>query len=189
MRRIVTGHDSSGASVIVSDTDVETVNFKNASNASFHRIYGIDQSLSLPNNGIAPKYTQFFPPIGGIRFLAYTILPGDAINKLSISDRETLFQEYEEKLPGLGSHMEIKNAGMHTSDTIDFIYIAEGTVSLELDGGAIVDLAKGDTIVQNGTRHAWRNRGTVPCQLIITIIGVERNPSGLEMANRANIKK
>jgi hypothetical protein len=24
----------------------------------------------------------------------------------------------------------------------------------------------GDTVVQNGTRHAWRNKGTVPCRMV-----------------------
>jgi hypothetical protein len=29
----------------------------------------------------------------------------------------------------------------------------------------------GDTIVQNGTRHVWRNRGDVPVRLVTFIVG------------------
>jgi hypothetical protein len=32
-------------------------------------------------------------------------------------------------------------------------------------------LEAGDTVVQNGTRHAWRNRGTEPCRLVVAIFG------------------
>ena len=34
-----------------------------------------------------------------------------------------------------------------------------GTVTLELDDGAMVTLGPGDTVVQNGTRHRWSNAG------------------------------
>ena len=33
-----------------------------------------------------------------------------------------------------------------------------GAIWLELDDGKIVHLKRGDVVVQNGTRHAWRNK-------------------------------
>jgi quercetin dioxygenase-like cupin family protein len=71
---------------------------------------------------------------------------------------------------------------MHTTDSIDFEYIVSGEVWLELDDGATVHLRAGDTVVQNGTRHAWRNRGTEPCRVVVFMLGVPRQPSGLTMA-------
>jgi hypothetical protein len=32
----------------------------------------------------------------------------------------------------------------------------------------------GDVIVQNGTRHAWRNRGTEPAAILSVMIGADR---------------
>jgi quercetin dioxygenase-like cupin family protein len=92
--------------------------------------------------------------------------------------------EMETKLPGLASHMEPKNPGMHTTDTIDFEYIVSGECWLELDEGATVQLKAGDTVVQNGTRHAWRNKATEPCHIVVFMVGVPRTPSGLEVARR-----
>ena len=63
---------------------------------------------------------------------------------------------------------------MHTSDTIDFEYVLSGEVWLELDDGKEVHLRAGDTVVQNGTRHAWRNKGTEPCRLVFCLIGARR---------------
>ncbi len=42
---------------------------------------------------------------------------------------------------------------------------------LELDDGAEVALNPGDTVVQNGTRHRWRNPGHVPARLALFVCG------------------
>ena len=44
--------------------------------------------------------------------------------------------EFEEKLPGLAGHMEPADPGMHTTATIDFEVVLQGSVDLELDDGA-----------------------------------------------------
>jgi quercetin dioxygenase-like cupin family protein len=49
-----------------------------------------------------------------------------------------------------------------------------GEVDLELDAGETVRLRAGDTVVQNGARHAWHNRGTVPCVLVVCLVGASR---------------
>ena len=101
-------------------------------------------------------------------------------------DRHALLAEMETKLPGLASHMEPNNPGMHTTDTIDFEYIISGEVWLDLDDGASVHLGAGDTVVQNGTRHRWRNEGAEPCRIVVFLVGTTRNPSGLDVA-RASV--
>ena len=75
---------------------------------------------------------------------------------------ESAMAELEEKLPGMVGHMEPDAPGMHTTDTVDFEVVLSGEVVLELDDGAEVTLKQGDTVVQNGTRHAWHNRGRRP---------------------------
>ncbi|MDZ4265161.1 MAG: cupin domain-containing protein, partial [Mycobacterium sp.] len=49
--------------------------------------------------------------------------------------------------------------------------VLEGTVILELDDGAEVTLNPGDTVVQNGTRHRWRNPGDTPARLALFVCG------------------
>jgi mannose-6-phosphate isomerase-like protein (cupin superfamily) len=70
--------------------------------------------------------------------------------------------------------MEPDAPGMHTTDTIDFEYVISGRVVLELDDGASVELGPGDTVVQNGTRHAWRNPFDEPCRMVVFLVGAER---------------
>lgn len=79
--------------------------------------------------------------------------------------------DLESKLPGLLRYMDPADVGMHTTDTIDFEIVLEGDVVLELDDGAELTLHPGDTVVQNGTRHRWRNPGDIPARLALFICG------------------
>jgi quercetin dioxygenase-like cupin family protein len=63
---------------------------------------------------------------------------------------------------------------MHRTDTVDFLYVVSGEVVLELDDGAERLLRAGDCIIQNGTRHAWRNRSDEECVILVVLIGAER---------------
>jgi quercetin dioxygenase-like cupin family protein len=88
---------------------------------------------------------------------------------------EAAMGEIEAKLPGLMAHMEIDDPGMHTTDTTDFEIVLSGEIVLELDDGAEVTLSPGDTVVQNGTRHRWRNPGTEPAVLGVFLVGAHRS--------------
>jgi len=84
---------------------------------------------------------------------------------------EEAVADIEGKLPGLLRYMDPSDPGMHATDTIDFEVVLEGTVILELDDGAEVTLNPGDTVVQNGTRHRWKNPGDKPARMALFICG------------------
>jgi quercetin dioxygenase-like cupin family protein len=90
-------------------------------------------------------------------------------------DPEAFRAEYSQKAPGLAHSMEHEDAGMHTTLTVDYGVVLSGEITLELDDGAAVDLVPGDCVVQNGTRHAWRNRSTTtPCVMAFILLGATR---------------
>ena len=64
--------------------------------------------------------------------------------------------------------------GMHATDTIDYGVVVRGEMTLELDDGKIIQLRQGDCIVQNGTRHRWRNPGSEPCLMAFVSVGGKR---------------
>ena len=75
-------------------------------------------------------------------------------------------------------------SGMHTSDTIDYGIVVSGEVCLELDDSQ-VHLKKGDCVVQNGTRHNWRNGGPEVCVIAFVLIGANCNWQRLTGFERA----
>jgi mannose-6-phosphate isomerase-like protein (cupin superfamily) len=66
------------------------------------------------------------------------------------------------------------DTGVHTTDTLDYGFILEGELTLELDDGAETILKAGDFYVQNGTRHAWHNRSGAKAVVAAIMIGAER---------------
>jgi hypothetical protein len=62
-------------------------------------------------------------------------------------------------------------AGMHRTQTIDFVLVLEGRLELVLDEGT-VELGPGDTVIQQATTHAWRVLDG-PVRLATLMLGVE----------------
>ncbi len=185
VRRVTTGHSPEGKAVVISDQLVAGDTVALLPGADFHRLWGADVPPRFPDDGAPSPAPGYFPPLGGFRFMMFTVAPQEqakAQSEQSAVSRDAMRSEIREKLPGLAEHMERKHPGMHTTDTIDFEYIISGEVWLELDDGATVHLRAGDTVVQNGTRHAWRNFGSEPCRIVVFMVGVPRDPSGLEIA-------
>jgi mannose-6-phosphate isomerase-like protein (cupin superfamily) len=164
VRRVVTGHDASGKSVFASDEAVAAQPL-----TGFHRLWGGDQTPQFPDDGSMPEHHMYFPPIGGFRFAMFSI-PPDAVAGSDV-DAAAGLADVEAEAPGLLRYMDLSDPGMHTTDTIDFEVVLEGMVVLELDDGAEVTLYPGDTVVQNGTRHRWKNAGDTVARLVVFICG------------------
>jgi mannose-6-phosphate isomerase-like protein (cupin superfamily) len=164
VRRVVTGHDASGKSVFVSDEEVPPLPL-----TGFHRLWGGDRISEFPDDGSMPEHDMYFPPIGGFRFGMFSLPPETTAG--SEVDATADLTDLAVEVPGLLRYMDVTDPGMHTTDTIDFEVVLEGTVVLELDGGAEVTLRPGDTVVQNGTRHRWRNPGDTTARLAVFMCG------------------
>jgi len=178
VRRVVTGHDADGKAVVASDTEVDGIRPALTPGSEFHRLWGADEAPHFPDDGTQREHDRYFPPVGGFRFGMFAVPPGHRVDTEPPADIEAAVAEFEEALPGLASYLEPDAPGMHTTDTIDFEVVLEGEVWLELDDGVEVHLRAGDTVVQNGTRHAWRNHGDITARLAVFLIGAhhERVP-------------
>ena len=173
MRRVVTGHTEDGKSTIASDTEVDVIRFSQLRGSEYYKLWGADETPTFPDDGSSPPYSTYFPPVGGFRFVIFTI-PPESVQRLENLDVKAVVVEMEEKMPGAAKYFEKDSPGMHTTDTIDFEYIISGEVWLELDDGKEVKIQAGDTVVQNGTRHAWHNKGSEPCRMVVCLIGAQR---------------
>jgi len=173
MRRVVTGKTPAGKSVFVSDGDVQPITLAMMPGAEWYRIWGADETVQLPSDGSPPAERDYFPGVEGFRFGFFTVPPAGMEPSADL-DMAAALAEANEKLPGALEFMEMENPGMHTTDTVDYILVLSGGVSLELDDGQTVQLRAGDCVVQNGTRHAWRNTSSEPCFMAYAIVGARR---------------
>jgi quercetin dioxygenase-like cupin family protein len=174
IRRVVTGHPGDGKAVVASDTELDGIRLDLLPGFEFYKLWGADQPPTYPDDGSSLEYHDWFPPLGGFRFITGTVLPETSAAPGDI-DEEAAQAAMEKEAPGLAATFEPDNPGMHTSDTVDLLYVVSGEVVLELDDGAEVKLKAGDTLVQSGTRHAWRNRSSEPCRIVAVLIGAHRS--------------
>ena len=161
VRRVVTGHDASGKSVFVSDEAVAPRG-RSVTRLRFTCCGAVTRHRSSRTTGRCRSGTPTFrrSAASGSRC---SRCPRDRRGRGRAISTEEQWPTAEQKLPGLVGYMDPDDPGMHTTDTIDFEVVLEGTVILELDDGAEVTLHPGDTVVQNGTRHRWQQPGRHAC--------------------------
>ena len=154
----------------MSDENVAGTPIPSLSTTEIVKLWGADATHEYPDGGAPQPYDAFFAPVGGYRFLMFTV-PPDASNPPPPQSQE--IAETEEKFPGLSDTFDPEVPGMHRSSTVDVLYVAEGRCVSELDSGEKIELSAGDTFVQSGTMHAWRNPFNETCKIIGVIIGAQ----------------
>lgn len=171
MRRVVTGHDQSGKSILVDDgTPPRTHHFESYPGFVSSLAWATDPSVPVSAGGEDPtsEVTSFLPAPGSTRVIVFT-LPPDATMADPTFDGPGYGAEQLTHSPGLAETFE--QNGMHTTPTIDYTVVLDGEVTLELDDGVTTDLRAGDMVVQNATRHGWRNRSDRAVTMIAVLVG------------------
>lgn len=147
-RRIVTGHDEHGVSVVISDGPVPVTKELPDDGVTFHEVW-LTQTAPAeihagPEDPTAGAVTVP-PPTHGTRIRINEFLPGH------LDDR------------GLQSPV-------HRTESIDYGVVLEGEITLILDDSEVTARA-GDIVVQRGTDHAWANRGDVMARVAFILVG------------------
>ncbi|MGW4773199.1 cupin domain-containing protein [Nocardia sp. NPDC004278] len=173
VRRVVTGHDREGRARVVDDRDVEPITTELMPGFAAYRLWGRDERPTFPDDG-SPRHAEtWYPPRDGSRFMINTIPPGELAPPPNL-DTVAALEEMERQMPGAMAVQDPDTPGMHTTDSIDYVLVASGEVTLELDDGEQTVLRAGDVVIQNGTRHAWRNHGTETCTIVGVAVGADR---------------
>jgi cupin domain len=173
-RRVVTGH-AGGKSVCVSDGPSSKGKVYNSVPGQGSTLLWATSAVpTVPNPGEAiSAKTGYVPGPGETRFMFVTF-PPDSVMMSPSFDPAAAGAEFMEHMPDLASKFEMDNPGMHTTDTVDYGIVLDGEVWLELDDGEQIHLHQHDVVVQNGTRHAWRNKSQKPVKMAFVLIGANR---------------
>jgi mannose-6-phosphate isomerase-like protein (cupin superfamily) len=169
MRRIVTGLNQESRGTIAMDGAAPRVaRFDTRPGFELTLLWSTD-ALTQPATGGDPTLTAWpwVPRAGGTRFGICQLPPlGPPI------DGGAFLREVAAKAPGLAGDRDPAEPGMHATPTIDYLVVLSGEVVMEMEDGNTTVVRAGDCVVQNGTRHAWRNRGEVPCVMVYVMLGV-----------------
>jgi mannose-6-phosphate isomerase-like protein (cupin superfamily) len=175
-RRVVTGHDGAGKAVVVADgAPPRTVAPRSIPGMRSTLVWATEPGapIALDGGDGTAQVASFHPGPGGTRFLLFTF-PPDTVYASPGYDAAAAGPESAEAFPGLAERFEPDAPGMHTTDTVDYGIVLQGEPELELDDGARTPLKPGDVVVQNGTRHAWRNPTDAPVVIAFVLVGADR---------------
>jgi len=139
-RRIVTGHDGEGRSVILDGPTPKTLDI---GSAAFHELWITDETPT-PIDATEPQEPTDRPvrtpaPPGGVTVRFTHMAPG-------------------------------AEAPMHRTETVDVGVVLEGETHLILDDGSETLMRPQDVVIQRGTNHAWANRGDRPVRMMFVMI-------------------
>jgi mannose-6-phosphate isomerase-like protein (cupin superfamily) len=176
VRRVVTGHDTDGRSVVLFDSAAPNVKGRTQGNAS--TLLWVTDETPADVSGHADRAAREIgvpPPRGGTIFRLAEFPPSTGGEDLL--DHATVLRDFgigADVLPGRPAHHPL----IHRTRTIDYVVVLEGEITLLLDDSE-VRLAAGDVVVQQGTNHAWINRGPGRCRLAMVFVDA-REPAALQ---------
>ncbi|EXJ60492.1 hypothetical protein A1O7_04645 [Cladophialophora yegresii CBS 114405] len=149
-RRVVTGHDQSGKSVIISDTSLTPAN-------------PLDPAGSPPE-GIIPGFTNLFKTTG----VPATNVQGPWYDvhgkKIGLVDQTGVVARIVDCT--VPDEVNIT----HRTQSVDFGIVLSGTITMVLDDGSETVFREGDVCVQRGTDHAWKNVSTESCRMLFVLV-------------------
>ena len=169
-RRIVTGNES-GKSVVQSDEQLLAYEFKTVPGYEHTLIWVNPATPDLGKEQSFDSYPDSVVPGPGGTSLHFVTFPPGSVFADPSFDGEAAQKEALVRLPGLADHFEKEDSGMHKTNTVDYAVVYEGEIWMELDDGETVHLKRGDVVVQNGARHAWRNKGAKPVTMLFFLNG------------------
>lgn len=181
VRRIVTGFDADGRGVVVHDgPSPRTHDFVHIPGFSNTAVWATDDALapSSPTADPTVSLRSFVAPPGGNRLLVVRFPPSSVFASIDAAAAAT---EQQAVLPGLAERFDPDRPGFHATPTIDYVFVLEGELWLELDAGPDTRVVPGDVVVQNGTPHAWHNRSDEPAiSAAVMLATVPRQASAVQ---------
>ena len=175
IRRVVTGHDAEGHTIIASDGPLPNVVALAAIPGTvFHEVWSTTGAPARLDNGSDPTLGALLlppPPLGTrIRFVD---IPPDtedflrdgaarmkaAFGEIGDEDASTVKENSPHPL-------------MHRTESIDYGVVISGEMTLVLDWAETV-LRAGDVVIQRGTNHAWANRSGAACRMLFVLVAGE----------------
>lgn len=171
IRRVVTGHNAEGKSIIVSD------------DASPHAVgvmdepaYGLTNlwvSSSTPADNATPgdaadRKIVLEPPRGGSVFRVVEFPPDRSligkVNPKAVFEALDAVATMDTNNP--------RHPAMHKTSTLDYAIILSGEIYAMMDLGETL-MKAGDCLIQRGTNHAWSNRSDKTCLIAFILIDAE----------------
>jgi mannose-6-phosphate isomerase-like protein (cupin superfamily) len=167
-RRVVTGHDENGIATIIRDEQAACILQRpNRPGVTLTNLWQNEKTPAAMERHDDPVDGPLIlhPPKQGSVFRIVQFDPENP-EELANLDGKSAFAEM-----GAGANI-VENARhpfMHRTDSLDYTVIMSGEIYMMMDKEEFL-LKAGDTVIQQGTNHAWSNRSSEPCLICFILI-------------------
>jgi len=170
VRRVITGHNSSGKSKFLMDG--QAPNIKEMDSMPGLALTDLWETTTAPANNAgaadaAARPVRLEPPGGGT-ILRIVEFPPDSSWRKS-ADAHAAFNSIG---AGHAKDQHSSDPMMHKTATVDYIIVLKGEIWAIMDTGETL-LKAGDILVQRGTNHSWSVRGSEPCIIAAVLVSAE----------------
>jgi quercetin dioxygenase-like cupin family protein len=173
IRRVVTGHDARGRAVVVMDGQAANVLHRpSRPGVALTDLWATSGTPAARTDGDpVDRPVVLHPPPGGTVFRIIQFDPEEP-GAVAHADGVTAFAA----MGAAGTVVAgARHPYMHRTDTVDYALVLQGSITMLLDDED-VELSAGDVVIQNGTNHAWANRGHGPCLMAFVLIDAPGDP-------------
>ena len=170
VRRVLTGHDREGKSIILSDGYATNVKeMASMQGLALTDLWETDRSpaSNAGDADAAARPVRLEPPKNG-SILRVVEFPPDSAWRNNANAREA----FDSIGAGHAPDQDSSDPMMHETSTVDYAIVLKGPIHAVMEKGETV-LNTGDILVQRGTNHSWSVRGTEPCLVAFVLINAE----------------
>lgn len=181
VRRIVTGHDTQGRSVVTADGLAPVVR-TNPKRVGFcaTELWMTLQTPAFVGNDADPTLGRpitLEPPRHGTVVRIIEFGPeGDWLDKLDAAGTREAWGAFGTDKASTNRTGKAKHPLIHRTQTVDYGLVLDGEITLVLDQEEVL-MQAGDFVVERGTNHAWANRSGKPCRILFVLIDGEFDPA------------
>jgi mannose-6-phosphate isomerase-like protein (cupin superfamily) len=173
VRRIVTGHDAQGRSIVTEDQAAPSVH-TNPKRVGYclTQLWMTDQTPAFVGNEPDPttRPLKLEPPKNGSVVRIITFGPeGDWIRQIDAEATKLAWGAIGTSTASTNTTGQAKHPFMHRTRSVDYALVLEGEIHLVLDQEEVL-MRTGDFLVERGTNHAWANRSGKPCKILFVLI-------------------
>lgn len=171
IRRIVTSHDASGKAIVLRDGAAPNVRVRPGTGITATLLWTTHSTPATYTNADRGNDTVATAPPPGGTVLRVVEFPPEA----------TMKDDGSNPLAAMGlAHDSMgrrapNHPHMHATDSVDYAIVIAGEIDMLLDDSE-VHMKTGDIMVQQGTNHAWVNRGDAPCTIAFVLIDASGAP-------------
>jgi len=166
IRRVVTTHDADSRAIVLSDGYAPNVYTRKESGITATLVWTTDSMPAGYSNGDRGAVQIGTSPPPGMTVLRVVEFPPE--DPAHVIDHSAEMAEMG-IAPESGRRRPPRHSRMHATDSVDYAIVLEGEIDMLLDESE-VHLKAGDILVQQGTNHAWVNRGTAPCKIAFVLV-------------------